>query len=162
MRFEHLIEINNFDDPRTDILVRDDLWAGLLLRIKEPTLFIEHMDSASVNAIDSVSFSRTLNYGKFTVSDTVKIFPQEKIIFTIPSQGEIIASTLTITIEEPFHNRFFLRFLYEDDALDTGPEAMYNDFKRSAYKAADIDFVRIIRQLSAQGLLDNSKPRLPS
>ena len=74
--------------------------------------------------------------------------------FHVPTQGEIIESRLEISIDEPFPGRFFVRFIYEDDALDEGPEAMYNDFRRSAYKETDIDSIRIIRQFAAQGLLD--------
>jgi hypothetical protein len=33
---------------------------------------------------------------------------------------------------------------------------MYDDFKRSAYKEADIDTIRLLRQLAAEGKLDAS------
>jgi hypothetical protein len=33
---------------------------------------------------------------------------------------------------------------------------MYDDFKRSAYQEADIDTVRILRQLAGEGKLDAS------
>jgi hypothetical protein len=33
---------------------------------------------------------------------------------------------------------------------------MYNEFKKSAYQEADIDTVRILRQLAAEGKLDAS------
>ena len=78
----------------------------------------------------------------------------QKLRFHVPAQGEIIESRLEISIDEPFPGRFFVRFIYEDDALDEGPEAMYNDFRRSAYKETDVDSIRIIRQFAAQGLLD--------
>ena len=52
------------------------------------------------------------------------------------------------------------------ELAEKGPEAMYNDFRRSAYKETDIDSIRIIRQFAAQGLLDgpataNNRPVLP-
>ena len=89
----------------------------------------------------------------------------QKLLFHIPAQGEIIESRLEISIDEPFPGRFFVRFIYEDSAIDEGPEAMYNDFRRSAYKETDIDSIRIIRQFAAQGLLDgpataNNRPVL--
>lgn len=64
-------------------------------------------------------------------------------------------SRLEIAIEEPFPDRFFLRFIYEDSAAEEGPEAMYNDFRRSAYKEMDVDSMRLIRQFAGpQGRLD--------
>lgn len=48
MRFEHLIEVNNLEDPRADVLSREQLWNGLLLRAKAPSLFIPHMDGFAI------------------------------------------------------------------------------------------------------------------
>ncbi|EEO28410.1 SRPBCC family protein [Oxalobacter paraformigenes] len=154
MKFEHLIEINNFDDPRTDILDRKQLWHGLLLRAKEPTLFIPHMDSFEIVEESDHAISRILNFGKFRVNDKVEFVPMQKLSFYIPAQGEIIESKLEISIDEPFPGRFFVRFIYEDSAPDEGAEAMYNDFRRSAYKETDIDSIRLIRQFAAQGRLN--------
>lgn len=155
MKFEHLIEINNFDDPRTDTLNREQLWYGLLLRAKEPTLFIPHMDAYEITEESENIITRVLDFGKFKVNDKVELIPMQKLLFHVPAQGEIMESRLEISIDEPFTGRFFVRFIYEDSAIDEGPEAMYNDFRRSAYKEMDIDSIRLIRQFAAQGLLDN-------
>ena len=165
MKFEHLIEINNFDDPRAELLNREQLWFGLLLRAKEPTLFIPHMDACEITEESENVIKRVLDFGKFKVRDKVEFVPMQKLLFHIPAQGEIIESRLEISIDEPFPGRFFVRFIYEDSAIDEGPEAMYNDFRRSAYKETDIDSIRIIRQFAAQGLLDgpataNNRPVL--
>ena len=154
MKFEHLIEINNFDDPRTDILNREQLWYGLLLRAKEPTLFIPHMDSFEIIEESDKVISRVLDFGKFKVNDRVEFIPMQKLSFHVPAQGEIPESRLDISIDEPFPGRFFVRFLYEDSLPDEGTEAMYNDFRRSAYKETDIDSIRLIRQFAAQGRLN--------
>lgn len=154
MKFEHLIEINNFDNPAADRLNREQLWYGLLLRVREPTLFIPHMDACDLTEVSENIVTRVLDFGKFKVNDRVELVPMQKLRFHVPAQGEIIESRLEISIDEPFPGRFFVRFIYEDDALDEGPEAMYNDFRRSAYKETDVDSIRIIRQFAAQGLLD--------
>lgn len=155
MKFEHLIEINNFDDPRTGILDREQLWSGLLLRAQEPTLFIPHMDSCEIIRESDHAISRVLNFGKFKVNDRVEFVPMQKLSFHVPAQGEIIESKLEISIDEPFPGRFFVRFIYEDSAPDDGAEAMYNDFRRSAYRETDIDSIRLIRQFASQGLLNS-------
>ena len=50
----------------------------------------------------------------------------------------------------------FVRFEYDDhnSAQETDEESFYNDFRREAYKEADIDTVRMIRQLAQDGQLD--------
>ena len=155
MRFEHLIEVNNLDDPRAEVLDREQLWNGLLLRAKAPALFIPHMDGFEITEETDHSISRVLDFGKFKVRDRVNLVPMEKLHFHIPAQGEIMESRLEISIDEPFPKRLFIRFIYEDSALDEGPEAMYNDFRRSAYKEMDVDSMRLIRQFAAQGRLDS-------
>lgn len=155
MRFEHLIEVNNLDDPRAEVLDREQLWNGLLLRAKAPALFIPHMDGFEITEETDHSISRVLDFGKFKVRDRVDFVPMEKLHFHIPAQGEIMESRLEISIDEPFPKRLFIRFIYEDSALDEGPEAMYNDFRRSAYKEMDVDSMRLIRQFAAQGRLDS-------
>ena len=154
MRFEHLIEVNNLEDPRADVLSREQLWNGLLLRAKAPSLFIPHMDGFAIVEESDNALTRTLDFGKFKVNDRVDFVPMEKLHFHIPAQGEIMESRLEIAIEEPFPDRFFLRFIYEDSAAEEGPEAMYNDFLRSAYKEMDVDSMRLIRQFASQGRLD--------
>jgi hypothetical protein len=52
----------------------------------------------------------------------------------------------------------FVRFRYDDghDAAADEVNKMYDEFKKSAYEESDIDTVRILRQLAAQGKLDAS------
>lgn len=159
MRFEHLIEVNHLEDPRADVLSREQLWNGLLLRAKAPSLFIPHMDGFAIVEESDNNLTRTLDFGKFKVNDKVEFVPMEKLRFHIPAQGDIMESRLEITIEEPFPDRFFLRFIYEDSAAEEGPEAMYNDFRRSAYKEMDVDSMRLIRQFASQGRLDDPETK---
>jgi hypothetical protein len=79
-----------------------------------------------------------------------------QVHYQVPSQQEIPASDLTMTIEEPESGVLFVRFEYDDhnDAGESEEEAFYNDFRRQAYKEADIDTIRMIRQLAQQGELD--------
>jgi hypothetical protein len=51
-----------------------------------------------------------------------------------------------------------VRFLYDDGNPSASDEMgkMYEDFKKSAYQEADIDTVKIVRQMASQGKLDAS------
>lgn len=124
-----------------------------LLRAKAPSMFIPHMDGFAIVEESDNALTRTLDFGKFKVNDRVDFVPMEKLHFHIPAQGEIMESRLEIAIEEPFPDRFFLRFIYEDSAAEEGPEAMYNDFRRSAYKEMDVDSMRLIRRFAVSVVL---------
>jgi hypothetical protein len=78
--------------------------------------------------------------------------------YEVPAQGEIPASRLTMTIEAPSEGVMWLRFLYDDGNPSSTDETgkMYEDFKKSAYREADTDTVKIVRQMAAQGKLDAS------
>jgi len=77
-------------------------------------------------------------------------------VYQVPPQKDVPASSLTMTIEEPSPERLFVRFEYDDGADDAADSAqsLYNGFRRSAYEEADIDTIRIIRQMAEAGRLD--------
>jgi hypothetical protein len=73
----------------------------------------------------------------------------------VPAQKDIPVSSLHMTIEEPQPGLLFVRFEYEDSSADVQgtTDAFYNEFRRSAYQESDIDTIRVIRQLAADGRL---------
>ncbi len=156
MKFEHLIEINNPQDFRITPLTRLQLWRGLVLRAEEPTLFLPQLDSCTITERTDNAISRRLKFGNLIVNDHVYYTKPNQIRFHVPEQNEILASTLEMTIEEPDPGRLFVRFTYEDTSEETGPEAFYNDFKRSAYKEADIDTIKLIRKMASEGRFNDT------
>jgi hypothetical protein len=158
MKFEHLIEINDPFNPLADTLTREQVWRGLVIRAESPKLFVPHLDECDIGARESGSFKRRLRYGDLVVEDTVLLTPLQEVRYEVPAQGEIQASTLVMTIEAPTSAMLHVRFCYDDGMGEAEDEAgkMYNEFKKSAYQEADIDTVRILRQLAAEGKLDAS------
>jgi hypothetical protein len=154
MKFEHLVEINSPDNPLIAPLSRHQLWRGLVLRAETPTLFVPHLDSCDILERSEAVIFRQLKYGELVIHDRVTYLAQHQICYHVSKQKDFSDSTLTMTIEEPVTNALFVRFIYEDASIDQGAEAMYNDFRRSAYRESDIDTIHIIRQLAAQGKLD--------
>ena len=63
-----------------------------------------------------------------------------------------------MTIEAPEQHILFVRFRYDDghDKATDAANAMYDEFKKSAYQEADIDLIRMLRDLAAEGRLDAS------
>ena len=162
MKFEHLVEINNPKDLLIKPLTRLQLWHGLILRAEQPTLFVPQLDSCAIVERSTHTISRCLKFGSLVVNDHVHFTAPNQICFHIPEQNDILASSLKMTIEEPQPNRLFVRFTYEDTAPENGVDAFYNDFKRSAWREADIDTIRTIRQMAAEGRfndpLETGKP----
>jgi len=154
MKFEHLIEITSPHNPMIAPLSRIQLWRGLVLRAEATTLFVPHLDSCDILERSAETVSRSLRYGDLVILDRVLFIDQHQVCYQVPAQGEISASTLTMTIEEPNDGYLFVRFAYEDESPDTGTDAVYNDYRRSAYRESDIDTVRTIRQLAAEGRFD--------
>ena len=158
MKFEHLIEINDPLNPLIDTITREQLWRGLVIRAESPKLFVPHLDECEIGERESGSFKRRLRYGDLVVHDTVILTPLQEVRYEVPAQGEIQASLLTMTIEAPDSARLYVRFAYDDGTGEHSDPAnkMYDDFKNSAYEEADIDTVRILRQMAADGKLDAS------
>ncbi len=158
MKFEHLIEINDPLNPLIDTITRDQLWRGLVLRAESPKLFVPHLDEATIDEREAGSFRRKLRYGELEVVDRVLLTPLTEVRYEVAAQGEISASSLTMTIEAPSEHTLFVRFRYDDghDAATDAANAMYDEFRKSAYQEADIDTIRIVRELAAAGRLDAS------
>ncbi|XYJ10487.1 SRPBCC family protein [Telluria sp. B2] len=158
MKFEHLIEINDPLNPLIDTITREQLWRGLVIRAESPKMFVPHLDECEIGERSSGSFTRRLRYGDLVIEDTVILTPLQQVRYDVPAQGEIQASSLTMTIEAPDEVRLFVRFHYDDGTGEHVDEAnkMYDEFKKSAYQEADLDTIRILRQLAAQGKLDAS------
>ncbi len=158
MKFEHLIEINDPLNPLIDPLSREQLWRGLVLRADSPKLFVPHLDECTIDERESGSFRRKLRYGELVVVDRVLLTPLEEVRYEVAAQGEISASSLTMTIEAPGEQVLYVRFKYDDghDAATDAANAMYDEFRKSAYQEADIDTIRVVRELAAQGRLDAS------
>lgn len=155
MKFNHLIEINDPLLPLVETLTRAQLWRGLVLRAEAPTLFVPYLDGCAITNKSEAGFSRALQYGDLSISDEVTLTPQHTVHYAIPQQKDITPSSLTMTIEEPQPELLFVRFSYEDSQTEEAGsmDAFYNEFRLSAYQEADIDTIRLIRQMAQAGQL---------
>jgi hypothetical protein len=158
MKFEHLIEINDPLNPLFDTVTREQLWRGLVLRAEDPKRFVPHLDDCTISERASGSFLRRLRYGDLVVDDRVTLTPLHEVRYDVPAQGDIPESLLTMRIEVPAEGALVVRFSYDDGNPSARDDSgrMYEDFKKSAYQEADIDTVKIVRQLAADGKLDAS------
>jgi hypothetical protein len=156
MKFEHLIEINDPLNPLIDALSIQQLWRGLVLRAESPKLFVPHLDDCVIDERAENGFRRRLRYGELVIEDRVVLEPMRQVRYQVAAQQDISESSLTMTIETPTEDTLFVRFQYEDghDAATDAANAMYDEFRRSAYVESDIDTIGMLRDLASQGRLD--------
>lgn len=156
MKFEHLIEINDPLNPLIDALSIKQLWSGLVLRAESPKLFVPHLDECIIDERTETGFRRRLRYGELVIEDRVVLEPMRQVRYLVSAQQDISESSLTMTIETPTDETLFVRFQYEDghDAQTDAANAMYDEFRRSAYVESDIDTIGMLRDLASQGRLD--------
>jgi hypothetical protein len=155
VKFTHLVEINDPLNPLIETLSRSQLWRGLQLRAEDPGRFVPWLDACEVFERTDSGISRRLRYGDVVIRDAVTFIPLEQVLYEVPAQEQIGQSSLRVTIEEPQPGAMNVRFEYDDGTPDVSgsSEAFYNEFKRSAWLESDIDTIRLIRELAADGLL---------
>lgn len=157
MQFKHLVEINDPLNPLIEPLTREQLWRGLVLRAEDPVPFVVGLDQCTVVERFHGGLRRELRFGHVIVRDCVTFEPEaQRIRYDTQAEPDMPAAHLTVTIEEPSEGALWVRFEYDSGstALPLSMDAVYDDFRRSAYKEADIDTISRIRQLAVEGRLD--------
>ena len=154
MKFEHLIQINDPENPLVESMTRDQLWQGLLHRVENPVPFLPGLESCTILERAADTLLRELDFGPAVIQDQVTVAPMHSVRFDILPSETHPGGSLTISIEEPESGYLFLRFAYQT-TLATNPnseERAYIEYVKSAYHQSDVDCVRIIRTLAAGGL----------
>ncbi|VVE76924.1 SRPBCC family protein [Pandoraea sputorum] len=155
MQYEHLIEVNDLLNPLTFALSRDQLWRGLVLRAEQPEAFVLGLDECTMLERTEDTLSRELRFGETVVLDRVVFESMQSVRYETAATDAHAGGTLTMRIEEPNPTHLFVRFTYsttlQEDAVTA--DTRYSEFVKSAYREADIDTVRRIRELAEQGAL---------
>ena len=154
MHFEHLIEINDPLNPLIDPLSREQVWTGLMHRVDEPGVFLPGLDRCEILARGPERVERVLHFGKANIRDTVTFQLLDWVSFESAPSADHAGGKLTIRLEQPDALRLYLRFTYETtlpDGLAEGEVVQVSEFVKSAYRESDVDTVRIIRMIAANG-----------
>jgi hypothetical protein len=124
-----------------------------VLRAEQPQLFVIGLDRCAILSRDGDVMERELHYGQAVVRDRVTLTPQSSVRYDIAATAAYVGGSLTMAIEEPDAQQLFLRFTYsttlpaaEDDASASSDVRQTQEIVKSAYREADIDTVRLIRQ----------------
>lgn len=155
MNFEHLIQINDLQNPLIEILSREQLWQGLLQRVEDAVPFLQGLERCTVVERHPDHLLRELDFGAAVIHDRVTMAAGHWVRFEIVPCEQHAGGSLTISIEEPEPAALFLRFAYASTFASNpnSEDRGYVEYVKSAYHQSDVDCVRIIRTLAAKGTL---------
>lgn len=158
MNYEHLVQINDPLNPMLETISREALWHGLMLRAERLQLFVIGLDDCRIVSRIGGVFERELHYGPTLVRDRVTFIEQNSSRYDIAATPEHVGGSLTMTIEQPNELRMFVRFTYQTtlpafDAAGSANPVLTSEIVKSAYREADIDTIRTIRQMAQTGYL---------
>lgn len=151
MNFEHLVQINDPTNPLLGFLSREQLWQGLWHRVENPMAFLPGLESCQILAREEAAWSRLLDFGAARIRDRVTFEPLCWLRFDIEAGASHAGGSLTITVEEPEPEALFLRFAYTTTMSLEGDDGRYAEYVKSAYMDSDLETVRVIRLLVAEG-----------
>jgi hypothetical protein len=151
MHFEHLVAINEPGIALAAVLSREQVWSGLMQRVEDARPFLPGLDHCHILVRGAAHVERRLHFGSAQVHDRALFAASDWVRFETPATALHGGGVLTIHIEEPGPGWLVLRFIYETEhAIGAEAEdAAYEDYLRQAYEAADVDTVRVIRELAA-------------
>lgn len=158
MHYEHLIQINDPNDLEIAPLTREQLWLGLIARAERPQYFLIGMDECRITERAGDTLRREMRFGAALVRDRVTYMPQVQVSFEVEPSVEVTGARLIMSIEEPAPNELFLRFAYTLQTTSDDAVSELDEYRKSAYRDADIDTVRLIRQLAATGMFSSDGP----
>ncbi len=155
MNYEHLVQINDPLNPLLTPMSREQLWQGLLLRAERPELFVLGLEGCTILSRHADGLERELDYGAAKVRDRVVLRPLDSVEYLIDATDTYVGGSLTMKIESPDEGQLFLRFAYRTSLpTTTDPETTRtSEIVKSAYREADIDTVRVIREMAETGKL---------
>ena len=154
MNFEHLIQINDPENPLIPPLSRQQVWRGLLHRVEDPVPFLPGLESCIIIERHADALLRQLDFGPTVIQDRVTLAEAHWVRFEIQPSSAHPGGSLTITIEEPEPAFLFLRFVYRTTlaSKQDSEDRAYIEYVKSAYHQSDVDCVRLIRPLAAGGM----------
>ena len=147
MKFEHIVQVNDFSGADQAILSRAQLWLGLVARVRQPHRFTIGLDKFDLLEDTSDYVRRRLELPGLVVEDEVWLLAQRQIRFKIQPTSQTEAAELMISIEEPETGSLFVRFSYCSASVQQHDDSFpYDLFLQNAYIAADIASIQLIKQ----------------
>jgi hypothetical protein len=157
MHFEHLVQVNDLNEPDDFFISRSQLWEGLLWRAKQPDVFLEGIESFVLAEERDQYLKRELHFPGFVVKDEVFLEHETQLRYEIIPDKNTLGASLTMKIEEPEKNVLFVRFIYQVKSLDeANSQISYDSVIQQAYINTDVSSIRLIKQRLIEQSAKNS------
>lgn len=152
LEFQHIIQINDPDEPQIPPISRQQLWEGLVFRSKHPEHFTPSL-SSEIEEYTEDGFVRKLSFGQGHLRDRVTLIPEEEIR-TSPAEDKPALFAESITrIEEPAPGYLFVRFLYRRDTPPSSDGIDVGEYLKAAYVENDREAISLLRRFAIEGFL---------
>lgn len=151
LEFQHIIQINDPEEPRIPHLSRDQLWEGLVFRAKYPGHFNATLSARLVD-VSPAGFIRYLSFGTAELRDEVVLLEGEEIRTSTAGVAQHLFAESVTRIEEPAPGHLFVRFLYRRDSVNEPGGLDVDEYLKAAYVQNDRDAIAQLRQFAANGL----------
>lgn len=151
LEFQHIIQINDPEDPQIPPMSRQQLWDGLVFRAKSPQHFTPAL-TGTIEQYTDEGFVRKLSFGQGHLRDRVTLVDKEEIRTTPADEQQALFAQSITRIEEPVPGYLFVRFLYRRDAPPESDGVDVAQYLKSAYVENDREAVSLLRKFATEGL----------
>lgn len=151
LEFQHIIQVNDPNEPNVPHLSKAQLWEGLVLRSKYPAHFTPSI-SCSIEEVSDQGFVRVLRFGEGRLRERVELIHQQEVR-TRPADAwqPMYAESIT-RIEEPAPGHLIVRFIYKRESGNDDGSIDVDEYLKSAYLQNDREAMRLLRKFSREGL----------
>lgn len=146
LEFEHIIQVNDLNQPELTVLGRDILWQGLVYRASYPGHFNPALN-CRLEPDTGQHFIRHIEVGEMQLHDEVTLVPMQEIRTLIDGRTQAIHAESIVIIEEPEPLQLFVRFRYKRDSISTVGGVNADAYLKEAYLQQDREAIVIIRQM---------------
>ncbi|AVY94830.1 DUF1857 domain-containing protein [Microvirgula aerodenitrificans] len=155
MQYEHLIEVNDPNNPMLTQLTRQQLWRGLIHRIEAPGEFLPGVEAVTLVSRSDVHIERVMQLGALGVHDRIDLEHEQRLHYHTRAGSNHLGGELVVTIEEPDEGHLFVRFRYDTPVADLPEDGVdYVGYLKAAYRKMDAEAIGLIRELAATDRLD--------
>lgn len=148
LKVHYQLAVNPYPAHEQAHLSAEQLWSGLVLRVLEPLRFTLGLDEAQVEQTDEAHYQRILFFGENAIRDQVELQQQRSVRFITEATDKAPSGQLYYEIQNDSTQGLMLHCEYATafPEPNTDEERQLLEMIKNAYRMADEDMLRIIRE----------------
>ncbi len=153
IHYEHLVAVNDPNNPDSLALTRGELWLGLLLKAESPQLFHPHIEGVTILERSTTLLIREVDFGNMRVRERIELREEESLAHDTEPGANHAGGKLQVLIEEPTEGNLFVRFSYVTPTPQDPEAEQLVDYLKEMWRQMDVESIRKIRELAESGQL---------